>query len=88
MWRTALGVLFIALVSPVTAQNRPLDDHIVGEFIVPNPLPPCGLKGAVSRLVQRTRVLVGFEETRDCVGLGKFDGGNENRRRERESPRG
>src|ERR1700724_2719163 len=78
MWRMVLGVLFIASVSPVSAQNRPLDDHIVGEFIVPNPLPPCGLKGAVSRLAQRTRVLVGFEETRDCVGSGKFDSGNKN----------
>ena len=77
MGRMVLGVLCIALASPVSAQNRPtLDDPIVGEFSVPNPLPPCGLKTAMNRLAQKTRVLVGFEETRDCVGLGNFGGGN------------
>jgi hypothetical protein len=79
MGRMVLGMLCIALASPVSAQNRPtLDDQIVGDFSVSNPLPPCGLKTAMNRLAQKTRVLVGFEETRDCVGLGHFDGGKEN----------
>jgi hypothetical protein len=79
MWRMVLGALFIALALPVSAQNRPtLDDQIVGAFSVSNPLPPCGLKSAINRLAQKTQVLAGFEETRDCVGLGTSDGGNQN----------
>ena len=67
MQRIFLGLLIVVLASPVAAQNRPALDDPIGEFRIPNPLPPCVIESVATRLAQAAKVLVGFENIPECA---------------------
>ena len=62
-----IGLLVIAFFEASRAQSRPTLDDSIGTFRVPNSMPPCGLRTAVSRLARQAKILVGFERTPDCM---------------------
>jgi hypothetical protein len=67
MRRILLGLLVVVLASPVDAQNRSTLDDPIGEFRIPNPLPPCVIESVITRLAQTAKVLVGFENVPQCA---------------------
>jgi hypothetical protein len=69
MPRILFCLLLVVLASPVNAQRRLTLDDPIGEFRIPNPLPPCGIDSVVKRLAQTARVLVGFENIPECASV-------------------
>ena len=73
MRHLVLGVIVVALASvTIGAQNRSPLDSQAAYFRVPNTLPPCGIATAVTQFAAKSRVLMGFERTSDCIGGSSF----------------
>jgi hypothetical protein len=63
-----LGLLFATFTSSVGVQSQSkLDDPIAGDFRVSNPLRPCAFGTAVDQVAWKANVLLGFENTLDCL---------------------
>jgi hypothetical protein len=76
MNRVLLGVfLFIIGLIPAAADGQRVQtmDVPIDEFVLPNPLPACGIRTAVAHLA-KAGIRIGFESTFECWGqVVKFE---------------
>jgi len=68
MRRILIGTMVLTACAVTSgAQTRTTLDNPVPVFVVPNPLPRCGLATALLHLEQSVNVLIGFERQAECV---------------------